>query len=351
MIQFVKSNKTMSATLQLFDPGDYSHTVFHIPIHIDLSWNYISSGEFWAMGIDDLLDRVQHNIHSPDQVVVLWGAPNRLTLYQECVSAVNQFANSIANPVILFNGNHSPKDTTGLTCAYSEYAYFEHVARSTWSQPKNINAPRHRQFTMMGTKDYPTRKYLLSRIVSAGLDHNAYISYKQINSNSISLGNYSQEEIEAIVQVAEQVNSRLPWPVLDNSIEFPQLPTTVLLDSYVNMVTDTFFEGDVFVSEKVYTAIAHGQIFVMLAPAGTLAYLRQQGYRTFGDHIDESYDAITNNYDRLQAVTDLLIQLASSDLEKLYNQCQAVIQHNYQLFYNRDTQAEFVAKIQQISTF
>jgi hypothetical protein len=87
----------------------------------------------------------------------------------------------------------------------------------------------------------------------------------------------------------------------------------------------------------------------MLAPAGTLAYLRSRGYRTFSDYIDESYDTIENNFQRLEAVTKLLIQLAQSDLEKLYAQCQAIIEHNYRLFYTRDTQAEFVAEIQHIS--
>lgn len=348
MIQFVKSNKTMSVKLKVFDPGDYSRTVFHIPDTVELCWNPVHAGDFWPGGIDNLIIRIRANIKNSTDVVVLWGAISRLTLYDECVTAVNRLTDSIINPVILFNGNYSTKDVTGLACAYSEYAYFEHVARSTWPAA-NITQPRTRRFSMIGTKDYPTRKYILSRIVQTGLEQQAYISYKQINSNGIYLGNYSQAEIDHITEVADQVNARLPWPALDNSIEFPQLPRHVLLDSYVNMVTDTYFEGEVFVSEKVYTAIAHGQIFVMLAPAGTLAYLRSRGYQTFDDYIDESYDLIENNHDRLVAVTDLLISLAQTDLGALYAQCQAITQHNYDLFYARDTGAEFVAKIQQIS--
>jgi hypothetical protein len=348
MTQFVKSNKTMSANLKEFDPGDYSRTVFYIPHNIDLSWNYVGPGDFWPGGIDHLLDRVRGNIQNNTDVVVLWGAPNRLHLYPECVDRINQFAESIPNTVVLFNGNYSAKDTSRLRCGYSEFAYFEHIVRSTWSQC-DIAAPRSKQFTMIGTKDYPTRKYLLSQIVEHGVDSNAYISYKQINTGAITVGNYSQEEIDHIVDVANRVDSRLPWPVLDNSIEFPQLPRQVLLDSYVNMITDTYFEGDIFVSEKVYTAIAHGQMFVMLAPAGTLAYLRSRGYQTFGDHIDESYDQIENNWQRLQAVAQILITLAESDLADLYARCRHIVQHNHHLFYTRDTQAEFVAKIQHFS--
>lgn len=338
----------MSAKLKTFDPGDYSHTLFRIPESITLSWNYIAAGDFWPGGIDNLIIRIRANIHNSTDTVVLWGAVSRLTLYDECVTAINRLTNSIPNPVILFNGNYCNKDITGLACAYSEYAYFEHVARSTWPRV-DITQPRHQQFMMIGTKDYPTRKYILSEIVANQLDSCGYISYKQVNSNGINLGNYSQTEIDCIVNQANRVDSRLPWPTLDSSVEFPQLPRQIMLDSYINMVTDTYFEGDVFVSEKVYTAIAHGQIFLMLAPAGTLAYLRSRGYQTFSDHIDESYDIIENNFQRLEAVTKLLIHLAQSDLEKLYAQCQAIIEHNYRLFYARDTGAEFVAEIQHIS--
>jgi hypothetical protein len=338
----------MSANSKTFNTSDYTHAVFHIPQNIDLSWNYVGPGDFYLGGIDQLLERVRGNIQNDTDVVVLWGAPSRLHLYPECVDRINQFTKSIPNLVVLFNGNYSTNDTSALQCRYSEFAYFEHIARSTWSRC-DIAAPRTKQFTMIGTKDYPTRKYLLSRIVEHGLDSQAYISYKQINTGDIAVGNYSQEEIDHITDVANRVDSRLPWPALDNSIEFPQLPRHLLLDSYVNMVTDTYFEGDIFVSEKVYTAIAHGQMFVMLAPAGTLAYLRSRGYQTFGDHIDESYDQIENNFQRLQAVTQVLITLAKSDLADLYARCRHIVQHNHHLFYTRDTQAEFVAKIQHFS--
>lgn len=337
----------MSVNLKKFDPGDYSHAVFHIPETVNLCWNYVSPGDFWPGGINNLLDRVRGNIKNDTDIVVLWGAPSRLHLYAECVDAINQFVESVPNPVVLFNGNFSKKDSSALKCQYSEFAYFEHIVRGTWARP-DISAPRSKQFTMVGTKDYPTRKYILSEIVANNLDSQSYISYKQVNRGDINLGNYSQEEIDHIIAVANRVDSRLPWPVLDNSIEFPQLPKQVLLDSYVNMITDTYFEGDIFVSEKVYTAIAHGQMFIMLAPAGTLTYLRSRGYQTFGDHIDESYDQIENNFQRLQAVTQVLITLAKSDLADLYARCQPIVQHNYNLFYTRDTQAEFVAKIQQI---
>jgi len=324
--------------VKLFDPGDYWNSGFNIPDDIELNWNYCDNTVFYPAVISDFISSIK--INNNHEIVIIWGAPNRLTYYPECVDAIEAFAQSIPNRVVLFDGNYSnriqPKYFT-----YAQICYFEHVARCTWPAT-DIDTTRSRSFMMIGTKDYPTRKYLLSRIVQAGADANALISYKQIDSNGINLINYTQTQIDQITHVAEQVNHRLPWPALDSSIEFAQLPRELLLSTYINLITDTFFEGDVFVSEKVYTAIAHGQIFVMLAPAGTLAYLRSQGYQTFGNFIDESYDLISDNYARLQAVADLVINLHNQDLAKLATDCRDIVLHNYQIFYSKNTNTEFV---------
>jgi hypothetical protein len=324
--------------VKYFDPGDYWNSGFYIPATTELNWNYCDNTVFYPAAIQAYLDKIQVK---DNETVIIWGAPNRLTMYPECVRALNEFA-KISNRVIVFNGNYAVKDTTTFKFEYSEFPYFEHVARCTWQQQPALPQRRQHTFMMMGTKDYPNRKYLLSRIVQAGLDQQALISYKQVNSNELNLGNYSQQQIDTIKEVAEQVNARLPWPALDNSVEFDQMPRKFLLDSYINMVTDTFYEGEVFVSEKVYTAIAHGQMFVMLAPAGTLAYLRKQGYQTFGQYIDESYDTIEDNFDRLQAVTELIIKLAQSDLHSLYKACESIVLHNQQHFYSRNLNSDFV---------
>ena len=323
--------------VKLFDPGDYWNSGFYIPDNIELNWNYCDNTVFYPAAINNFISGIK--INNDSEIVVLWAAPNRLTLYPECVGAVEAFAQNISNRVVLFDGNYSnnlqPKHFT-----YAQISYFEHVARCTWPAT-NIDTARSHSFMMIGTKNYPTRKYLLSRIVQAGADTNALISYKQINSNGINLSDYTQIQIDEITHVAEQVNNRLPWPALDSSIEFAQLPRDLLLSTHINLITDTFFEGGVFVSEKVYTAIAHGQIFVMLAPAGTLAYLRSQGYQTFGEFVDESYDVIDDNYARLQRVAEIVIELSNADLHDLYDKCKTVIKHNYDLFYSRNGNLEF----------
>ena len=61
-------------------------------------------------------------------------------------------------------------------------------------------------------------------------------------------------------------------------------------DSKVNIVTETLYENSqIHITEKTFRAIALEMPFVLVAPAGSLEYMREYGFKTFGDVFDESY--------------------------------------------------------------
>lgn len=339
MTQFAKSNKTM--LVHEINTKEY-HTYFYIPTELTVSWNPCSYNDFDPVNIEIFLNSVKQNIKSSQDIVVLWSAANRLDLTTDALRYIDSFALHISNPVLILDGSQLAHEH--LNFIHTGFPYFEYVARTIWNAV-DISGARTKACFMVGTKDYLTRKYLLSNLVNSGLADSSYVSYKQCVT--APLVGYSTHNTEQISAVANQIDHLLPWPPLDDSIEFNEIPRRFLLDSCVNIVTDTFFEGDIFVSEKVYTAIAHGQMFIMLAPAGTLSYLRSRGYQTFSNYIDESYDTIEDNYQRLVAVSNAVQSLAVQDIHQLYQQCQHIIQHNYQHFYNNNVNAEFVAFLQQ----
>jgi hypothetical protein len=205
---------------------------------------------------------------------------------------------------------------------------------------------------MMGTKDYSERKFILSNIISNGLLDHGYVSYKQVNRRDMYY-TYRTEQRNYIMETANKIDNYLPLPPLDDSIEFDSMPRKFMTDSYVNMVTDTFYElphGQTFLSEKVFNAIAHGQMFVMLSPANTLQYLKSIGYQTFGDYIDESYDAIEDNFERILAVTKSFIDFATQPKEKIhetYVKCLPILQHNQTRLYQNRYFDKLVARIKK----
>lgn len=283
----------------------------------------------------------------PDTVgktIVLWSPGSHLVPNAHIIGALNEFAESRKEPVVWFSGALGPwaQSLTNLKFTLSQVCYFEHESRATWEGKLEIGdpAPRDMKFLMMGTKDYPNRKYLLSEILINDLHHSGYVSYKQLDHRPLPVNFYSPAEKSMIEQLARRADPFLPRPALDDSIEYGLMPQEFLRNSYVNIITDTFFEtvqGSTFISEKVFNAIAHQQLFIMMSPPGTLEYLRGQGYQTFGDVIDESYDSVENNYQRLVAVTKSALSLLNKspgEIWSIYQQCWPKLQHNYRNFMN-----------------
>jgi hypothetical protein len=76
--------------------------------------------------------------------------------------------------------------------------------------------------------------------------------------------------------------------------------------------------------------------FVLMAPAGSLAYMREYGFKTFGDIFDESYDLETNDIRRIELVTKLLKDLDSlsvAERQQIHRACLPIVEHNYNHFY------------------
>ena len=95
-------------------------------------------------------------------------------------------------------------------------------------------------------------------------------------------------------------------------------------------------------TEKIFKPICQQIPFILHATAGSLAYLRSYGFRTFGDLWDESYDAEPDDHRRIAKIADLVTHLNSlscSEQQSLYEQAIPVLRHNYEHFYSGAFQA------------
>jgi hypothetical protein len=76
--------------------------------------------------------------------------------------------------------------------------------------------------------------------------------------------------------------------------------------------------------------------FVIVGTRGSLEYLRSYGFRTFDGIWDESYDLEPDDV-RIQRIASLLRsldELGTEAKQDLFNQCQEVVEHNWNHFYN-----------------
>ena len=107
-------------------------------------------------------------------------------------------------------------------------------------------------------------------------------------------------------------------------------------DAYINIVIETHMDADqsggAFITEKTFKPIKNAQPFVIFGAAGSLARLRDLGYRTFDGVIDNQYDSIQDTTGRYHCLMQLLEDLLGSNLHALYQACVPDLLHNQRHF-------------------
>jgi len=123
-------------------------------------------------------------------------------------------------------------------------------------------------------------------------------------------------------------------------------------ESLVYHVTETVYSGRrLQLTEKSFKPIALGMPFILSATAGSLAYLREYGFQTFGEFWDESYDQETDDFVRAEKVAAVLKQLddlSADEQQKLFQACGPVIEHNWNWFYRGGLESVLWAELNQM---
>lgn len=107
-------------------------------------------------------------------------------------------------------------------------------------------------------------------------------------------------------------------------------------DSYCSIILETHFDADgsqgSFLTEKTFKCLKHGHPFILVGPPGSLETLRDLGYKTFDDHIDQSYDKIKNNTNRWRQIMRSIKELDRQDLHQWFNKVADDCLHNQKTF-------------------
>jgi hypothetical protein len=84
----------------------------------------------------------------------------------------------------------------------------------------------------------------------------------------------------------------------------------------LELVSETIFHYPYpYVSEKTLRPMLNHRMFIIAGPAGMLQLLKQKGFETWGDLIDESYDSISDPVQRLKQVRQALDNFLNLDIE------------------------------------
>jgi hypothetical protein len=235
----------------------------------------------------------------------------------------------------------------------SHYYFYHGWACRDWFRgyDKTFLIPRAQQRS-------PTKTFMSpNRIVAGKRDHRVLFLYNVfrhgLDNNYISAPRTCPYENVDISQIALKYNNI--YPDIEQVFQAAELPrmfageeTQVMTscwlgnyaeaqDSLVYVPTETVYFGKrLHITEKTFKAIALEMPFVLVAPAGSLEYMRSYGFQTFGDVFDESYDSETDDVKRIEKVTKLLNNLESlspTERLKIHRRCLPAVIHNYEHFY------------------
>lgn len=236
---------------------------------------------------------------------------------------------------------------------YTFMPCFDIRAANQWKcQPAEITIDKPKKFLCLNAKDVTHRRYTLYQLYSNNLIGDGIVSYSCTNGIQAPYSQYpdthigawfTQEQIDNIIKIKELSAGLLPI-YLDQQNWANALAREVFTDSYINIVNETDFINRPygyrasFVTEKTFNAIANNQMFIVVGQPHSLELLQDLGYKTFNGIIDESYDKIAHNGDRLETVGKIIVDFLKRPIEKIredYIRALPIIEHNRNLIYSQ----------------
>jgi hypothetical protein len=302
------------------------------------------------LGTDDTIENDYVYLHDQEPVHLDLHEP----LFQDVIRRNDDIANKPSGHIIVSERGEYVEQLVAKYGWQPHYYFFHGWACQDWFRgyDKTFLIPRARDRA-------PTKTFMSpNRIVAGKRDHRVLFLYNVfkhgLESNHISAPRTCQYEGVDISIIAQkythvyqdiaQVFTKAELPRLFEG-EAQQEMTSCWLsnfteaqDSLVYVPTETVYFGRrQHITEKTFKAIALEMPFVLVAPAGSLEYMREYGFKTFAGIFDESYDAETDDIQRTERVTKLLKELDTltpKERLEIHRACLPVVEHNFNHFYN-----------------
>jgi|LakMenEpi03Aug12_release.lakeMendotaPanAssembly.Ray.scaffolds.fasta_scaffold51989_2 hypothetical protein len=132
-----------------------------------------------------------------------------------------------------------------------------------------------------------------------------------------------------------------------NRFDLPAIKNALL---YV-AIESAFVNPNVCFTEKTFKAIVMKRPFVIVGCVGSLAKLRELGFRTFDKFWNEDYDQEINPNKRLQKVLDIVSHISSLSVVELQEMCynmQDILEHNAEHYSEQFAKQQLQQRLQEL---
>lgn len=207
------------------------------------------------------------------------------------------------------------------------------------------------KFLFLNGRMRPHRKYLIERFDLSGLLNQAIwtnLDTKTATSRTIKFMHEGQDllyrprdikYLEPKYEV-DRYRAQIGTPKNNSFIKYELFKDTwgeiyieaaPYIDTYFSLVTETVFEyPHSFRTEKIWKPLVMGHPWICAANRGYYRDMHNQGYRTLGHLIDESFDLLDNNQDRIERISQVVEDLCRQDLPSFLAAAEETCKYNQQ---------------------
>ena len=220
-----------------------------------------------------------------------------------------------------------------LTPAYIHFSFAEVDAYLDAHETEYVDAfcdtPRERVFTCNATKDLPHARLFCASIWYHALADRSYINYPEQTTGTEII----DSEVYKWCKYWQSPNTLMD--MLGQQLPFSNKPGYDL-DFYNNAywyfsIQDAFEARDLSLNVDTFKPIVNMQPFVIVGAPGSCGMLETLGYKTFKHQVNETYDDILLDEERMQSLFRLVYEMShftSAELNDLNDKLRSILIHN-----------------------
>jgi hypothetical protein len=128
------------------------------------------------------------------------------------------------------------------------------------------------------------------------------------------------------------------------------LPYRIYNNCWFSLISETHDHSYApIITEKTAKCLLGRRLFVHFGNPGLLQHLRNNGFQTFGDIIDESYDLEPDKIKRLEKAWQQIEWLLTQDPGQLIQNCKKIFDHNQEIMLKYDFNKHIINELRQLA--
>tara|TARA_Y100000385_G_scaffold289018_1_gene357219 strand:+ start:1197 stop:2480 length:1284 start_codon:yes stop_codon:yes gene_type:complete len=216
-----------------------------------------------------------------------------------------------------------------------------------------LNEHPQKRFSIFSRRITPERQTLYLELVDRDIIENCYYSFGTSHPDFLGEKEWTvtKEQMLEVVEAApvsnlffvdEGKNAKItewiegtPYTIGDYNHIYDPLLNEYTASSDIQIVIESFIEpANIGITEKLGRPFVYKTPFIVYGQPGIIGYLQKLGFRTFHPWIDETYDTIRNDEDRLAhiiEIVDTLNSMPDEEFADLMENIKEITEENYEI--------------------